>query len=80
MAYVSRDPFGRTELHRKAVHVRKPITEAPVTGCAWCGSLNGRGNLYRYRTESDGGRTFEDSRLFCSVGCRRLYALRSMEE
>ena len=51
MAYVSRDPFGRTELHRKTVHVRKPITEAPVTGCAWCGSLNGRGNLYRYQTE-----------------------------
>ena len=71
MAYVSRDPFAREETHRTSLPA--PASTSPVTGCAWCGNLNGRGGLYRYRTETDGGRTNEDTRAFCSIDCRRTY-------
>lgn len=68
MAYVSRDPFARVELHRETVS-----TTAAVTGCAWCGFARKGGKLYRYRVESDGGRVSEDSHLFCSKSCRTDY-------
>ena len=67
MAYVSRDPFAREETHKTSVPAPAGAT------CAWCGQRNGRGKLYRYRTETDGGRVNEDTRAFCSVGCRRIY-------
>jgi hypothetical protein len=66
MAYVSRDPFARQELHRTFV---KGAT------CAWCGSkaLKGDG-AYRYEVQSDGGRTFPDRDTFCSKSCRKSYS------
>jgi hypothetical protein len=69
MALVSRDPFARQETHRERVYVQH-------TSCAWCGGTAHRGSrrwLYQYRTESDGGRKHEDSRLFCSASCRRSH-------
>ncbi len=64
---VSRDPFGRTELHRESV---KP---AKHEGCKWCGNVNGYATLFEYRNESDGGRTYQISGRFCSVSCMRAY-------
>jgi hypothetical protein len=65
VTYVSRDPFARTELHRE----RENTGET----CAWCGQVKRGKYLYRYRVETDGGRKFEDTKLFCSVQCRRDY-------
>lgn len=67
MALIKRDPFARTELHRATVSPREGET------CQWCGHLNGHGKLFRYRIESDGGRTSLDANLFCSLSCRNAY-------
>jgi hypothetical protein len=66
MALVKRDPFARTELHREVVvpHGRT---------CDWCGGLNARRTLYKYVTESDGGRRFEHKGSFCSKSCHDSY-------
>ena len=70
MAYVSRDPYAREELHRQ----REAGAE-----CAWCDAVdrdspNGRrAKVYRYRVETEGGRTFEDRKTFCSLSCRKAY-------
>lgn len=65
MAYVSRDPFAREELHRRF---------EPGASCAWCGGKCGKGNgAYRYRVETDGGRSFEDRKTFCSKDCRESF-------
>lgn len=75
MAMVSRDPFARQELHK---------TREKNGECAWCGQLDpahprafeGKRPLrriYRYRVESDGGRTFEDRHTFCTKACREAY-------
>jgi hypothetical protein len=79
MAYISRDPFAREELHSSTV-------EVTAESCAWCGQRRCPGArrrtlaaqqlryfLYRYRVESDGGRVSQDSQLFCSKGCRTTY-------
>lgn len=62
-ALISRDPFARTELHREIV--RTPGR------CAWCGQPRPR--LFRYRTETDGGRRFDHTGLFCSKACHDDY-------
>lgn len=66
---VSRDPFAREELHRDREYSGRT--------CSECGrhrlTPHGRAFLYRYSVETDGGRTFVDDRLFCSVGCRRAF-------
>lgn len=72
--YVSRDPFAREELHRTFVR---------GVACAWCGNqsrtTNKRGSTvdnagsWRYRVETDGGRTYEDTKTFCSKSCRESY-------
>lgn len=69
MTYVSRDPFARTELHRRTE--RDPT--ALHRGCTWCGQLNSRGHLFRYWTESDGGRNYGEGNPFCSISCKRSY-------
>jgi len=68
MAYINRDPFARQEMHRETVPGR-----ANWANCAWCGGLNAHGKLYRYRIETDGGRVWPDDKVFCSIGCRRIY-------
>jgi hypothetical protein len=63
VSIVRRDPFARQELHK-----------APVWGtCAFCGGSNRYGKVWRYRVENDGGRTNEDQRVFCCVGCREAF-------
>lgn len=72
MAYVSRDPFARTELHRE----REYIAHA-LHGCTECGGYKetkrGRKYLFKYRTENDGGRSSEHRGLFCSRSCHNAY-------
>lgn len=72
MSLVSRDPFGRTELHKTKAWVSSPC------GCAWCGGnktdkRNGRAYLYEFENQSDGGRRYPISRQFCSVSCMKDY-------
>lgn len=67
---ISRDPFARQELHRESVPV-------PAISCAWCGQFRGSvassHKLFRYYTESDGGRRFDHKGLFCSKSCHDSY-------
>lgn len=68
MAYVSRDPFAREELHRSFVRNAK---------CSWCGSARitrtGNTGAYTYRIETDGGRTHDIRGTFCSTDCMHTY-------
>lgn len=70
MTLVSRDPFARTEIHRRL--------EPSGQGCNWCGShrvhkgLNTL-NLFRYYTETDDGRRHDHKGLFCSKSCHDAY-------
>ena len=70
MTLVSRDPFAREELHRERIY-------SPHAVCAWCGRTlytpKRRPYVYRYRIESDAGRTSELSGMFCSVSCLRTW-------
>ena len=66
MAYVSRDPFARQELHREQM-------EKSLFTCDWCGGVNGFGKLFQYRIESDGGRKTRISGKFCSRSCMQSY-------
>lgn len=69
MTYVSRDPFARTELHRELSY---NVSTARASGatCDWCGQTK---TLYRYQTESDGGRVSRHPGRFCSASCFRSY-------
>lgn len=62
---ISRDPFARQELHRESVKTTRD--------CSWCGSKRDNGTLYRYFTESDGGRRSEHSGVFCCKSCHDSY-------
>lgn len=72
MALVTRDPFAREEIHKERVKEGE---------CAWCGACDPGGNdngaavhkLYRFRVETDGGRTRVDGRVFCSKSCRESF-------
>lgn len=68
---IKRDPFARLETVREAVKVYGR------TSCDWCGQVRetkrGTKFLYRYDTESDGGRVFPGRGLFCSYSCCRSY-------
>lgn len=70
MTLVSRDPFARTEVHRRL--------EVGHDGCSNCGGYRSwKGiktwNLFRYSTETDGGRRMDHSGLFCSKSCHDIY-------
>ena len=77
--YVTRDPFARETLVKR----REKGAE-----CAWCGRHDApedhsrpdgqvcpayHGRVYRFAVETDGGRTFEDSKAFCTKSCRTAY-------
>jgi len=71
---VSRNPFARHELHRRNVY--------STATCAWCGQSRttkprngtlGKSYLYQFRCETDDGRTYEGSKLFCSKSCHDDY-------
>ena len=67
---ISRDPFARQELHRVVV----PVISR---GCDWCGGVSkakGAFRLFRYDVQTDGGRTYEGSKLFCCKSCHDSYA------
>lgn len=72
MALVSRDPFAREEIHREVEPSPKYMVLPPVS-CDWCGGTNGKGKVYSYRIETDGGRTFPLKGRFCSQSCFRIY-------
>jgi hypothetical protein len=70
MTMVSRDPFARSELHRS-----KAVGHG---GCDWCGGFRQHKGkttwlLFKYRTESDGGRVNEHKGVFCSKSCHDAY-------
>jgi len=71
MHTLSRDPFARTELRRETV-------PAPAYCCDWCGNFRGKtaatNRLFRYTTETDGGRKMQHRGLFCSADCFRSYS------
>lgn len=70
MAYVSRDPFARQEMHREREYV---VSRA----CDWCGGVrrtrNNRHYLFCYRIESDGGRKSDVRGMFCSKSCMESF-------
>lgn len=68
---ISRDPFARTELHRKIHHVF-----GSREGCDWCGQQRldkAQPYLYKYVVEHDGGRREDVPGLFCSISCMRSH-------
>ena len=70
MTMISRDPFSRTEIHRRL--------EVCHDGCKWCGGYRthkgaNTWNLFRYYTETDGGRWHDHPGLFCSKSCHDSY-------
>ncbi len=66
MAFISRNPFAREELHREAV---------PANGhtCSWCGTERKSGRLFQYSIQADSGRSGKLNKLFCGVSCMRSY-------
>jgi len=60
---VNRDPYARIELHKESI----------VGECDFCGSSNRSGKVWKYRTESDGGRQEEIKGQFCSKACMQDY-------
>jgi len=75
MAYISRDPFARTEIHRRREYDSRGV-HTPAD-CSWCGRVketrSGHKYLFRYSIESDGGRKSDITGRFCSVSCMRAY-------
>ena len=69
MAYISRDSFAREEIHR--------TVSDNHSDCEWCGRqriVKGQiRGLYRYETQTDGGRTYPHKGLFCSKSCHDAY-------
>jgi hypothetical protein len=71
MAYISRDPFAREELHRERIYTSGT--------CKECGQVRhtprGRSYLYQYRVEGDANpsRPGVVPGLYCSIGCMRAY-------
>ena len=65
MAFISRDPFARQEIHREVVPGPHP------KGCSWCGQTRRNGSLFQYRTESDDNprRPGAHRGLYCSKSC-----------
>ena len=67
---ISRDPFARQEIHREVV--------ASSQSCRNCGGFRWRGGrklqaMFEYRTETDSGRNFVHTGLFCSKSCHDAY-------
>lgn len=72
---VKRDVSARQELHRERFYTDR-------FSCAWCGRFNDqrrhrdgerRKYVYRFWLETDGGRKFRDTLVFCSVDCRHTH-------
>jgi hypothetical protein len=69
---ISRDPFARCELHRRA------FTDHHGAQCQWCGSLgrplkHGGHRLYWFETHHDAGRMSRHGGVFCSKSCHDSY-------
>jgi len=76
--YVKRDAFARETIHK---------TRDRDGQCAWCGQVDPQSSpesrarrsnpplhrIYRFRSETDGGRVSEDSKTFCTLTCRKAY-------
>ncbi len=71
MTLLTRDPFARTELHKSRI---APVDVSyAALSCDWCGQTGRGGALYRFQTESDGGRVSRHPGRFCSASCFRSY-------
>jgi hypothetical protein len=70
MTMIRRDAFARTELHRRTVKDDPPRC---FWGCDWCGRRRRGDRLFVYRTETDGGRTFEHRGRFCCLDCHNAW-------
>jgi len=70
---ISRDPFARQELHSEVV------TPQAITGynnpleCKWCGQTRKNGRLFKYSTQTDGGKIHYHKGEFCSLSCHNSY-------
>lgn len=76
MAFISRNPFAREELHREIVRP-SPASLRPFE-CAWCGQTRRNGTLFQYGIERDGVSPSYTARrnstgLFCSLSCHNSY-------
>ena len=72
MAFISRNPFAREELHRQHIPARQL---AYGMTCDNCGQRNAYGGLFQYRTEGDANprRPGAHKGLFCSEACHDSY-------
>lgn len=73
MALISRDVFAREEIHRETIPRSQTIAGGGSLSCQWCGGLNGKRSLYRYRVEHDSGRSSPIRGVFCSKACLHCY-------
>jgi hypothetical protein len=68
---VSRDPFGRRALMRRAL---RPVDLTEGETCGWCGQRNGHNGLYQYGWSDDQRATVQPiPGQFCSLPCLRSY-------
>lgn len=78
---ISRDPFTRESLHRDTL--TGLTADAPggysfrLYECDFCGQVRttpkGHPQVYRYYTETDGGRRYEHKGQFCCKSCHDSY-------
>ena len=69
MTFVSRNPFAREEIHRE--RITNASVSYAILSCDYCGQSDRP--IYRYRTESDGGRVSIHRGRFCSKACHDSY-------
>ena len=63
--YVNRDPFARTELHKRRVQ----SYQLEARGCDWCGGRDAKGQLWIFETQTASGRHYSHSGAFCCKRC-----------
>jgi hypothetical protein len=66
MVKTGRDPFARQ-------NVRKRQVWNGIKGCDNCGCFNKRSHVWQYYVETDTGRTYRISGVFCGVDCLNSY-------
>lgn len=72
---IYRDPFARSELHRRVAEPLNAGYYGIKHTCKWCGGTNKQGKLYQYWYEKDSVQSHRNyvSGFFCSVSCMRAY-------
>jgi len=72
MSYITlkRDAFTREDSIRCIEEFHEHRQEG---GCAECNSFRRNKKLFRYGYELHSGRSYWDSKAFCSIDCQRAY-------